>query len=577
MPEGSLGHETLRQLIEAGRSLLSHLELEPLLDRLLETARDLTGARYAALGILDESRRELERFVTSGIDRETHAVIGDLPRGRGVLGVLITEPQPLRLRNVGDHPQSYGFPPGHPEMNGFLGVPIIIRGEAWGNLYLTEKESGEEFSEADEDAVVVLAAWAAIAIDNARLYEGAERRRKELERAVVGLRTSTEIARAIGGETDLSKVLELIAKRGRALVEARSLTILLGQGNGLRIVAAAGDVDLGSARLDVPLDGSASGRVYRSGRSERLDDARDRLWIGPQELGTAAVSALFVPMTFRGRTVGVLAAFDRMSDGPAFTRDDEDLLRSFATSGATAVQTAQSVAEDRLRHSMEAAEQERRRWARELHDETLQGLAALNVLLETASSQGAEEALRAAVDQTTAEIRQQIQALRALITELRPAALDELGLGAAVESLTDRLRAVEGLEVDFDLGSDEPLRRLPAEIETAVYRFVQEALTNVAKHAHAERASVSFREADGCLEVRVHDDGTGFDPDATTGGFGILGMRERLALANGELEIESEPGAGTTVTAKIPVPGPQERGAARDGAPGAARDAAAPS
>jgi signal transduction histidine kinase len=561
MSEGALGHETLRQLIEAGRSLLSHLELEPLLDRLLETARDLTGAKYAALGILDEDRRELERFVTSGIDPETHAVIGDLPRGRGVLGVLITEPEPLRLRNVGDHPRSYGFPPGHPDMNGFLGVPIIIRGEAWGNLYLTEKQSGEEFTKADEDAVVVLAAWAAIAIDNARLYEAAEKRRNELERAVVGLRTSTEIARAIGAETDLSKVLELIAKRGRALVEARALTILLSHGNGLRIEAAAGEMNIATARLEVPMDASVAGRVFRSGRSERLDDARDRLWIGAQELGTDPVSALMVPMTFRGSTVGVLAAYDRMIDGPAFTRDDEDLLRSFATSGATAVQTAQSVAEDRLRHSMEAAEQERRRWARELHDETLQGLAGLNVLLETAASQGSEGALRAAVDQTTAEIRQQIQALRALITELRPAALDELGLGAAIESLTERLRTVEGLEVELDLGGDGPLRRLPSETETAIYRFVQEALTNVAKHARADTAAVLFRESDGVLEVTVSDDGTGFDPDATTGGFGILGMRERLALANGELAIESEPGIGTSVRASLPVPtatGPAE-------------------
>ena len=568
MPEGALGHETLRQLIEAGRSLLSHLELEPLLDRLLETARDLTGARYAALGILDEDRRELERFVTSGIDQETHAVIGDLPRGRGVLGVLITDPEPLRLRNVGDHPRSYGFPPGHPEMSGFLGVPIIIRGEAWGNLYLTEKASGDDFSEADEDAVVVLAAWAAIAVDNARLYEAAEKRRNELERAVVGLRTSTEIAGAIGGETDLSKVLELIAKRGRALVEARSLAILLGHGGGLRMAAAAGEVDLESARLDVPVDDTVAGRVFRSGRSERLDDARDRLWIGPQELGTAAVSALFVPMTFRGRTVGVLAAFDRMKDGPAFTRDDEDLLRSFATSGATAVQTAQSVAEDRLRHSMDAAEQERRRWARELHDETLQGLAGLNVLLETAAGTGSADALRAAVDQTTAEIRQQIHALRALITELRPAALDELGLGAAIEGLAERMRAVEGIEVALDLGTDMPLRRLPPELETAIYRVVQESLVNVGKHARAERVSVTFREADGRLEVTVRDDGTGFDPEAATGGFGIVGMRERLGLADGELRVESEPGAGTTVTATIHVPAAHEAAEPRHAARG---------
>jgi GAF domain-containing protein len=154
MEQSSLNEATLRQLIEAGRGLVSQLELEPLLKRLLEVARDLTGARYAAVGILDEDRRELKRFLTSGIDAETHAAIGDLPRGRGVLGVLTTDPQPLRLPRVGDHPKSYGFPPAHPEMNTFLGVPVIIRGEAWGNLYLTEKAGGEPFTDADEDATV---------------------------------------------------------------------------------------------------------------------------------------------------------------------------------------------------------------------------------------------------------------------------------------------------------------------------------------------------------------------------------------------------------------------------------------
>jgi signal transduction histidine kinase len=545
-----LGDETLQQLIEAGRNLMSELELEPLLQRLLQTARDLTGARYAAIGILDENRRELERFVTSGIDPEVHAIIGDLPRGRGVLGVLISEPQPLRLADVGEHPRSYGFPPGHPDMSGFLGVPIIIRGEAWGNLYLTEKESGEEFTEADEDAVVVLAAWAAIAVDNARLYEGAETRRRELERAVVGMRATTEIARAIGGETDLSKVLELIAKRGRALVEARAVVILLERGGSLTVTATAGEAKP-AASAQVSMDASVAGAVFRSGRSERLDDARGRLQMGAEELGREAESALFVPMTFRGGTVGVLAAFDRTTGGPAFTREDENLLRSFATSGATAVQTAQSVAEERLRHSMEAAEHERQRWARELHDETLQGLAGLNVLLETSATQGSEEALRSAIAQATSEIRDQIRALRALITELRPAALDELGLSAAIESLAERMRSVEGLEVELDIGP-EPERFLP-EIETAIYRFVQESLTNVAKHARAERAHVFVRRADGSLEVTVRDDGAGFDPEVATSGFGLLGMRERLSLAHGELEISSEPGAGTTVTAVLPL------------------------
>jgi signal transduction histidine kinase len=211
------------------------------------------------------------------------------------------------------------------------------------------------------------------------------------------------------------------------------------------------------------------------------------------------------------------------------------------------------VAEERLRHSMEAAEHERRRWARELHDETLQGLAGLNVLLETAATQGSEEALRSAVEQTTSEIRNQIHALRALITELRPAALDELGLGAAIESLAERMRTVEGLEVELEISTDASLERFSPEVETAIYRLVQEALANVAKHARAERAHVGIRRVEGRLEVTVRDDGIGFDPDVATGGFGILGMRERLALADGDLSIRSEPGSGTTVTAKLPL------------------------
>src|SRR3954471_106058 len=158
----------LRRLLDVGRSLISELEPEVVLQRLLEVAREVTGARYAAIGVLDERRESLERFLTVGVDEDTHRQIGDLPRGRGVLGALISDPRPLRLRDVSAHPQSYGFPLAHPEMTTFLGVPIIIEGQAWGNLYLTEKAGGGEFSADDEEATVVLADWAAIAIANAR-------------------------------------------------------------------------------------------------------------------------------------------------------------------------------------------------------------------------------------------------------------------------------------------------------------------------------------------------------------------------------------------------------------------------
>ncbi|MBV9414835.1 MAG: GAF domain-containing protein, partial [Solirubrobacterales bacterium] len=179
--------DQIRRLLHAGRALVAEHDTEAVLDRILKEARQITGARYAALGVLDETREELERFLALGIDSDTRRAIGDLPRGRGVLGVLIHDPRPLRLADVGEHPQSYGFPPGHPEMRTFLGVPIVVRGKGWGNLYLAEKAGGDEFTEQDEEAAVILAQWAATAIDNARLYESSERRRRQLERAVRSL------------------------------------------------------------------------------------------------------------------------------------------------------------------------------------------------------------------------------------------------------------------------------------------------------------------------------------------------------------------------------------------------------
>jgi GAF domain-containing protein len=164
MLDSGTDDQRLSRLIDVGRGLLSELDPDVVLDRLLETARELTGARYAALGVLDEQRTGLARFVTRGVDDATHRAIGDLPRGNGILGVLIDDARPLRLHDVGEHPQSYGFPSGHPPMHAFLGLPVVIRGEAWGNLYLTEKEGGGDFTAEDEEAVIVLADWAAIAL-----------------------------------------------------------------------------------------------------------------------------------------------------------------------------------------------------------------------------------------------------------------------------------------------------------------------------------------------------------------------------------------------------------------------------
>jgi signal transduction histidine kinase len=550
----SLDQHRLARLIDVGRSLLSELDLDVVLDRVLETAADLTGARYAALGILDDQRRELARFLTRGIDEAGHRAIGDLPRGRGILGVLIDDPRPLRLGDVGDHPRSYGFPPGHPPMRTFLGVPILIRGQAWGNLYLTEKAGGDAFTEEDEEATVVLADWAAIAIENARLYRDVAARRDELERAVRGLQATAAIARAIGGETDLERVLELVVKRGRALVEAHDVLILLRQGDDLVVAAGAGHVMVSDEEVRVPVSASTAGEVLATGRSRRIADAARELRVPPSQLGVERASAaLLVPLVYRGAGLGVLAAFDRLDGDGNFTRDDEQLLEAFAAQAATAVATAKTVEADRLRRSIAAAEAERRRWARELHDETLQALGGLKVLLSGATRLDDAEAMRAAMREGIDQLSRDIDALRGLIAELRPAALDQLGLEPALSSLVQRTATTTGLEVhtDIEIPAGE---RLAPELETTVYRIVQESLTNVAKHARAASVSLSVKRAEHELQISVADDGTGFDPEAQIdGGFGLTGMRERVELAGGELSVLPGEAAGTVVRARLPV------------------------
>ncbi|MEA2253157.1 MAG: hypothetical protein QOJ82_801 [Solirubrobacteraceae bacterium] len=554
MTDDHLDDERLRRLLDVGRSLVSELDLEVVLERVLQVARELTGARYAALGILDENRQELERFLTAGIDEDTRRTIGDLPRGHGILGVLISDPQPLRLSDVGEHARSYGFPLGHPPMHSFLGVPISIRGVAYGNLYLTEKAGGE-FTQSDEEALVVLADWAAIAIENARLYRGVAARRDELERAVSALETTSSIARAIGGETDLERVLELLVKRGRALIEARSMLIELCDGDDLVVQAMAGEVPPALRGQRIPQSDSVAGEVLRKQRPERLADASSRLRFTLAEQ-VGASTGLLVPLIFRGEAVGIMAAFDRMTGGPEFTAEDERLMQAFAASAATAVATAQDVAVQGLRRSVEASEQERRRWARELHDDSLQELAALRIMLSSARRTGDAGVLEEAVDGAVERAAAAIEALRSLITDMRPSALDELGAGPALQALVERSRRLTDLEITatvdlaYEAGRTD-IRHEP-EIEVALYRIVQEALTNVAKHAAGARVEVVVVEDDGGIAATVRDDGPGFSLRASNDGFGLIGMRERAAVVGGTLRLESAPGAGTTVHARIP-------------------------
>lgn len=355
----------------------------------------------------------------------------------------------------------------------------------------------------------------------------------------------------MGAETDLQRVLELIVKRARALVEADSLLIWLREGDDLIVAAHAGRAQPPQG-TSVPLQGSTAGEVLAAGHARRVSDA-GRLTIDPRGHGVpSARTALLVPLVHRGRPLGVLSAFDRLEHGPAFGTDDERMLEAFAASAATAVAMAKSVEQQRLRHSLEASEAERRRWARELHDATLQGLAGLRVGLSAARSSAEPEAMGRAIDAAIEQLSGEIDSLRGIITDLRPPALDELGLAPAIRTLALRTAGGTGLHVEVRSDLDEEGPRLDPEVETAVYRVVQEALTNVAKHAGAAQVEVVLQADARRLRADVVDDGIGFDPHAPTQGFGVLGMHERVALAGGALAIEPRQ-PGTAVRLSVPL------------------------
>jgi signal transduction histidine kinase len=540
-------HQRLRVLVEAGIALSSELSLDALLQRTVETAAALTGASYAALGVIDKTGQALERFLTTGIDAETHAAIGDLPRGRGILGVLIRDATPLRLHDIADDPRSVGFPSHHPPMKSFLGVPIVLRSVAYGNLYLTEKADGLDFTDEDQELVQLVAAQAAVAIENARLYESSTRWLRQLE-------SLNEIGNALASELELEPLLALVARRLQELVSARLVLIALPDGQSLRVAAAEGESSYGVAGMELELDGSKAGRVLERGRSERIDSVLEDPEIDQQAARRLGVhSALFVPLIVRGRTIGVVIAHDKQGATPSFSEDDLRLAESLADRAAIAVDLSEQVNRDAVRRVVEAQELERARLARELHDETGQALTSILLGLKPLEQTAGSDEARASVASVRALVVSTLQDVRRLAVELRPTALDDFGLVPAVERLTDTFREQSGLQVDLEaqLGAG----RLPSEAETTLYRVIQEALTNIVKHANAGRVSILLQRKSGGVVAVVEDDGVGFDPAATRAdALGLAGMRERVALVGGRLQVESASGAGTTLVAEVPVP-----------------------
>jgi signal transduction histidine kinase len=362
-------------------------------------------------------------------------------------------------------------------------------------------------------------------------------------------------------------LLRLMADRGLALLDASALLIVVEERGELRVAAASG---ASGVRVRItPVQGSALGDLYLSGQALALDRPRGQEAAWLHELGLEARAALIEPLSMEGQGGGLIIALRKDS---GFRGPDKEALSAFAASVAQRLAAERSVEIERLRYGMEARARERARWAREIHDESIQGIGALRLQLANARDLDDKDALSQAVAAVLEGLGTEIDQLRHLITELRPAALDDLGLEAALEALARRAQALDGLEVKTEIelaaadGADAfsgDARRLDAELESTLYRVVQEALTNVSRHAHASRAVISVLEGDGVIVASVTDDGQGM-PDASRlgprgdgleGGFGMSGMRERAELIGGELEYLPAPGKGTTVRLTVPMAG----------------------
>jgi signal transduction histidine kinase len=533
-----------KALVEAGIALSSELSLDAVLQRIVEAAAELTDARYAALGVIDPSGTGLERFLVTGIDEETQRAIGELPRGRGILGTLIRDAKPLRLARLSEHPDSSGFPANHPPMKTFLGVPVLLRSVAYGNLYLTEKREGE-FTQEDEDLIGLLASQAAVAIENARLYESATRWSRQLESLI-------EVGNALSGEIELPRVLQLVTDKVRELIGARAVFIALPSSGRLLIQAASGETAESFVGAELPTS-AKSVRVLERRRSERVDSLIDDPEVDQEftrRLG--ARTGLFVPLIVRGQPIGVVMAHDREGTDPRFTDQDLRLAETFAERAAVAADLSTRVARDALARVVDAQELERKRLARELHDETGQSLTSMLLALRAIEEAKTPDETREATDQLREQIVDTLHDVRRLAVELRPKALDDFGLVPALERLTTTFTEQTAIPVEFEAMLGDT--RLAPAVETALYRIVQEALTNVIKHSRASGVSVLLRRKPDSVAAVIEDDGQGFDVDETRdGGLGLIGMRERIELIDGRLLVESSSSGGTSVVAEVPV------------------------
>jgi signal transduction histidine kinase len=534
------------RLLEAGLALSSELSLPVILQRIVGLAVDLTGARYGALGVLGPDGTIAE-FITTGVSEAERAAIGHLPVGRGILGVLIEDAIPLRLRDIAEDPRSFGFPANHPPMRSFLGAPVSARGQVFGNLYLTEKQDAEAFTDQDERALVMLAGQAGVAIENARLYQDVHDRARRLE-------AIREVATAMLAGSDPDQVLGLVARHARELVGADLATLAVPAGPGELVVGAADGLHANELAGTVfPVDGSVSGEVIRTAKTVAVPDAAADERIRQPALRAGGIGpALFAPLAVRGSVLGTLLVANATGGRP-FGAADVQLTETFAEQAAVAVEHARLQQElGRL-----AVLEDRERIAKELHDGVIQALFAVGLGLQGSAMLARDPDLQQRIGGAVEELDRVIGDLRNYIFGLRPGVLADRQLDQALRRLAEELEHKAGVVTVVEV--DPAAAAALAEVAAEVVQLAREVLSNVSRHAQATTCRVSLYRDAATVVLEIDDDGRGFDPaTARPGGQGrgqgLGNLRARAQAIGGRVEIDSHPDEGTRVRVQLTRP-----------------------
>jgi signal transduction histidine kinase len=528
-------------LLEVGLTLASELSLPMVLQRIVDLATQVTDARYGALGVIGDGG-ELVEFITTGLSAKQRRAIGSLPRGRGILGLLIREPRSIRIEKIGDHPKSVGFPAHHPPMGSFLGAPVKAMGKVFGNIYLTEKRSAPEFSEQDEESLVVLATQAGVAIANATLYAQTHQRERWLD----ALRAITS---DILAGSDADSLLAGIAEHARDLAGADSASILTTSSTpGQLVVAAAVGAHAGQVRGQmVPAAKSISGEVMESGRPLVTEAAAadGHAYQPIIRLGRVG-PAIFVPLRVRGRATGTLMVANLVG-GRQFNEETIRLVETFADQASVAIEYARAQTDLRRLELME----ERERIAKELHDGIIQSLFAVGMNLQSTAliSGSPETSLR--VDKAVDELDRVIRDLRNYIFGLRPGILADRQLNQALEAIGEEVGST--LQIPIAVEVDGAVSAALSSRSHEIVQLTREALSNVTRHAQAQRAAVRLTRQGANAVLTIEDEGVGFDPREASSGSGLRNMRERAAAMGATLHISSATGKGTKLRFTFPA------------------------